>query len=303
MTTTTARSAVAEYLDRVRVALADLDDDVRIELLEDLEQHLTEVAAEGDEDDEPLERRLGPPECYAAVLRVAAGLDDAPPVATSARRARFGAGLWSKVRDSSWYRGLVAFLPELRPGWWVLRGYLVVLVLAGGVGGGSALETFPVPGLVGSPVLDLAAVTGAVVASVALGRRQAAGDLRLLLVLDVVLVPLALVAVPAVGNTAADPYDPSYRYGTPLDLDGGRVSDIYAYDRSGALVRVALYDEHGQPLGGLSGYATGGPSAGQLITSGGAEVSAIPPAVVVVPRRADEPSATATTVRAPAPAP
>ncbi len=82
------------YLEAVRRALADLDPAVRDELLEDLPEHLAEVAAEGEG---TLTERLGPPEAYAAELRTAAGvgvaaapvargLDDR--IAAAVRRAR-----------------------------------------------------------------------------------------------------------------------------------------------------------------------------------------------------------------------
>ncbi len=131
MNATTARGATAEqYLDRVRAALADLPIDEREELLEDLPAHLADVAAESDG---ALEERLGSPEEYAAELRASAGL--APPTAGAGngvrgtrRLAEFSAAVdqwpaWQRFR---------AFAPSLRPGWWVLRGYLVALALAAG---------------------------------------------------------------------------------------------------------------------------------------------------------------------------
>jgi hypothetical protein len=64
---------VRRYAAAVRAALADLDAAERGALLDDLEAHLAEVAAESGA---PLAERLGPPERYAAELRVAYG---APP--------------------------------------------------------------------------------------------------------------------------------------------------------------------------------------------------------------------------------
>lgn len=61
---------VADYVAQVRSALADLPAATRDELLEDLTEHLTEVAAEGQGS---LAERLGPPAAYAAALRSAAG--------------------------------------------------------------------------------------------------------------------------------------------------------------------------------------------------------------------------------------
>src|SRR2546429_1578515 len=61
---------VASYASAVRAALAPLPDAERESLLEDLENHLAEVASESDLS---LQERLGPPEDYAAELRSAYG--------------------------------------------------------------------------------------------------------------------------------------------------------------------------------------------------------------------------------------
>ena len=62
--------AVARYAAAVRAAVADLGDEERAQLLDDLEAHLQEVATETGA---PLTERLGPPEAYAAELRAAYG--------------------------------------------------------------------------------------------------------------------------------------------------------------------------------------------------------------------------------------
>jgi hypothetical protein len=73
---------VARYAAAVRAAFADLPAPDREALLEDIEDHLVEVAAEPGG---PLEERLGPPEAYAAELRAWAGL---PSGATRRRGPR-----------------------------------------------------------------------------------------------------------------------------------------------------------------------------------------------------------------------
>src|ERR1700674_3499333 len=85
---------VATYAAAVRSALASLPDDERASLLEDLENHLAEVAGESDLS---LQERLGKPEVYAAELRSAYG-SNAPNVK---RR-------WP-VRESSWALVKAAF--------------------------------------------------------------------------------------------------------------------------------------------------------------------------------------------------
>src|SRR2546429_5912771 len=61
---------VATYAAAVRAALSNLPTDQSEVLLEDLEDHLREVAAEAEG---PLAERLGPPEQYAQELRSAYG--------------------------------------------------------------------------------------------------------------------------------------------------------------------------------------------------------------------------------------
>jgi uncharacterized membrane protein len=61
---------VTAYAAAVRAALADLPPAAREDLLEDLEQHLHEVA----EEEGSLHARLGPPQVYAEELRASAGL-------------------------------------------------------------------------------------------------------------------------------------------------------------------------------------------------------------------------------------
>jgi len=81
---------VARYVAAVRAALTDLSEAARADLVDDLEDHLREVLAETG--GSPVER-FGPPDRYAAAARHPAG------------------------------QAVLAFLPSLRPGWWVLWGY------------------------------------------------------------------------------------------------------------------------------------------------------------------------------------
>ena len=75
-TATSLSQEVLRYAAGVRAELADLTPAQRDDLFEDLEDHLSEVAAELDE---PLQSRLGPPEIYAAELRASAGIAPAMP--------------------------------------------------------------------------------------------------------------------------------------------------------------------------------------------------------------------------------
>ena len=61
---TVARSQEAQsYLDRVGAALADLPEEERADMLDELGTHVDEIAAEGTSS---LDARLGSPEDYAA---------------------------------------------------------------------------------------------------------------------------------------------------------------------------------------------------------------------------------------------
>jgi hypothetical protein len=180
--TTVVDPEIDGYLAAVSAALADLPGAVRGELLEDLPDHLAEVRAESGE--RSLTDVLGTPAAYAAELRSAAG----HPVAGSApdRRplpdalvrvmARFGTAdraigeAFGGTRASDAVRAF-------GPGWWVLRGWIVALVIAGAFR--HAHWTGLVPRVDGSPdalgwLLGLAAVA----VSVAVGawsRRRSAG--------------------------------------------------------------------------------------------------------------------------------
>ena len=157
---------VARYATAVRAAFADLPGPERELLLEDLEDHLLEVAAEAGG---PLEERLGRPAAYAAELRASAGLPAAGAAAAGRARPRLRESRVARRLRRSW-RGTMAhpaaaataeFLPELRPAWWVLRGYVAVLAASAVLGGlypgdGQGMR-FPVPALLGSQLLGLLA--------------------------------------------------------------------------------------------------------------------------------------------------
>ncbi|GAA3009942.1 HAAS signaling domain-containing protein [Actinokineospora diospyrosa] len=80
---TKARPGLAEYLGRVRTALADLPADELAEVMEDVEPHVTEVFTETGDLDGVI-GRLGTPEAYAAELRAAGGYPPPGPTGGSA---------------------------------------------------------------------------------------------------------------------------------------------------------------------------------------------------------------------------
>ncbi len=239
MTATTDRIEVTRYLDQVRTLLVDLPADEREELLDDLSVHLQEVRAETDE---PLERILGTPTAFAAELLASSGHASAPgatgwwPQMPGLGMARGG---WSWLQGSAAYRWVRALLPELVPGWWVLRGYLGVVMLSRLSGDGTG--AFPLPGLLGSTQVGLVAVIAAVVGSVHLGRRSAGRRPPLwVLALDAVIVLGSLSFI----LSAAQPY-PEYVYvegahaegsGVLVHPDGRSITNLYAYDDQGRLL-------------------------------------------------------------------
>jgi len=232
-TVTSPTQEVLRYAAGVRAELADLTPAQRDDLLEDLEDHLSEVAAELNE---PLESRLGPPEVYAAELRASAGL--APASAPTSRRRHWNA---------DWVRGLRGFLVELQPAWWVLRGLIAALVL-GAIFGPLAAVVFAIP---------------AVILSVLLGRRTRGrrGPWILAFAVNTVAVIAGLVLVPALGTTA-DTYSVGVPFpvgGTLQHEDGTPITNIFPYDAQGQpLSGVRLYDQDGRPITNVSNFAEDG---------------------------------------------
>jgi len=243
---------VATYAASVRAALSNLPTDQSEVLLEDLEDHLREVAAEAEG---PLAERLGPPEQYAQELRAAysaasTGGRRPDPALRDVRRA-IG---W--MTASAWYRQVRAFLPELRPAWWVLRAYLLILVIT--VAFSPSYNIRPIPNPFSSRgLLEVVAMAIAIVVSVRLGRRNrplAKGG-RLLAIAANVLI--ALIAVPALASMGTfHPFTMVESGGSGQAIQGqqlytpsGVVANIYPYSRDGKpLTDVLVYDQDGRAL-------------------------------------------------------
>lgn len=285
MTATATSSEVTRYLDEVRALLADLPDDERDELLDDLAVHLQEVAAETGV---PLEQAVGTPAAFAAELRASAGLGGQERAARNgwvAARERL-AQVRHRVESSGPLRWVRALLPELVPGWWVLRGYLAVVILSV-MGGEHHFPYLPVPTLFGSAVLGLAAVVGAVVASVKLGRRHRHGARpRWATAVDVLVVFGALFAV----GTMRDHIGPQYVFseaaptasGAFSHPDGTPITNLFPYDEDGRLLDgVLLYDQDGRPvvIGDDGGYSDPEPAleTDHVLDANGAEVTNLYP--------------------------
>ncbi|MEA2668781.1 MAG: hypothetical protein QOJ33_1715 [Chloroflexota bacterium] len=243
-------SDVATYAASVRAALSDLPSDQAAVLLEDLEDHLREIAAEAGG---PLTERLGPAEQYAQELRAAYGATSASPRSHDpAFRDLRLAVAW--VTNSAWYRQVRAFLPELRPAWWVLRAYLAVLILTAALRPGYPLGPIPDPGSKRG-LGEILATAVAIWLSVRIGRpnRPLPQPARVLAVSANVLI--ALVAVGVLGTMHSFVYSEIIGSATPVQQPlnaayaAGPLTNIYPYSQDGKpLTNVLLYDQDGRPL-------------------------------------------------------
>ncbi|HEV7886494.1 MAG TPA: hypothetical protein VGO92_02980 [Acidimicrobiales bacterium] len=253
--TSTPADEVSRYVADVAAHLGGLDPDERAELLDDLQQHLLEVAAEPGP---PLHERLGPPADYAAELLGSVGADpagasDKPPLRTRAGDLGRRLGLparWAEARR---------FLGELRPAWWVLRGLLLAWVglrLLVGHATNAALLVIPSPR--GNVLAGLAVTAVGIAASLALARRTGPGHggRRLLAAANVALV---LAAAPLLQKGLEHTvvfYEsaPAAAPGPSCLANGAGVpiGNLYPYDSEGhPLDRVLLYDQSGRPLNNL----------------------------------------------------
>lgn len=257
-----------QYAAQVRQALADLPPAIFEELLEDLDEHLAEVAAESGGD---LGSTLGAPQAYARELRRAAGLPPGPELANDSAPAWVRAKV-DHMLASDPGQATLAFLPELRPAWWVLRAWLAVVALSFVTGIGSVLLPFGL--LLSVPVL-----AAAIVLSVRLGRwaqarpvvdpRQrlltVAGNATLALVALFVLVG---VGQSGTGNSYAGPgyVDPQP---TLARADGTPITNLYPYSTDGQpLSGVLLYDQDGRSVDNLSTNTFEGQEIVRALTPG-----------------------------------
>ncbi|MBQ0902961.1 hypothetical protein [Micromonospora sp. U21] len=247
---TVTEQEITDYVARVRAALADLPPTRRDELTEDLADHLAEVAAEADG---TLVERLGEPETYAAELRAAAGapgggrnLDQRVATAVVRVRSRLRS-IDTRLGPPLGYATASDFLRLLRPGWWVLRGYLAaMLVTVISTGGSFGL----LPRFGGELLAGFIMLVGFVLASIWIGRRSAQltrWPRSAVQVGSGVLVVFALSSL----IQAED----RMRYGDygidPTSINGpyDQVRDVFVYDSEGRLVENArLFDQNGDPI-------------------------------------------------------
>jgi hypothetical protein len=289
---------VAVYAAGVRAQLVDLPADASAELLEDLEDHLREVAAEGAG---TLGERLGEPAVYARELRQAAGLPapgEVPRTGASARwgwrmlgvRARIAVRTAERrIRATDAGRAVLEFLPSLRPAWWVFRAWVLVRVLEVWTGNVDLWHEYSlIPRIGESRLVGLVALLAAVPASVYLGRRglPQGWRRRTVLVAEGALAVFAFgIMVTGLANEgqhsdasryqvgdaqqhfAGGPYVASGSVQTDFfNKDGHPIVNLWVYDKDGKrLDGVYVYDQDGQPV-------SLGPAAGGSFSGSGEEV-------------------------------
>jgi hypothetical protein len=240
---------VATYAAAVRAALAHLPDTERAALLEDLENHLEEVV---NESDTPLLERLGRPEDYAAELMLAYGAGDEGGVAMGLLRKRSRA-LIAAVASTRAYREFRALLPELRPGWWVLRAYLAILILSFFLKDGNNLRPIPNP-FSTFGLLETVAMLAAIYASVRIGRRTAPSGIGWRGAAAAVNVAIALLALPVLVEMQTTHYsfptaDSQYFSSAGAGYYGSGFTNVYPYTKDGKPLKdILLYDQDGKPL-------------------------------------------------------
>jgi len=241
---------VATYAASVRAALSNLPTDQSEVLLEDLEDHLREIAADAGG---PLNERLGPPQQYAEDLRAAYGAAQVTTRRQDAALHDLQRAL-ARVTGSTWYRQIRAFLPELRPAWWVLRAYLAVLILMAAVSPGYPLGPIPDPtskrGLV-----EILATGIAIWLSVRIGRRSRQLSQKALVLAYSANLLIALFAVVVLANMRSFAYSELTGTTSPQQTTfanafaAGQVTNIYPYSQDGKpLTNVLLYDQDGRPI-------------------------------------------------------
>ena len=237
MTSTTIDIQVKTYIAAVAARLADLPADERDDLMTDLEQHLHEVAAEGEG---TLTERLGSPESYAAELRASAGLSPSDHV-----RRRLWADLRERVRRLPFVNEALGFTPELRAGWWLLRAAIAGGAIAMIAAEDSGRDTKLIFGVVSTALLA--------VPSILLGRSArhstAARWLSILGNVPMVILGLALLSNVHVGDAQPAYYEEVYANEFLHHEDMTPITNICAYSSSlRPLKRVLLFDQEGRPI-------------------------------------------------------
>ena len=115
------------YLLLVRAELLHLPPEDFLDLLDDVEGHVHAVAAEGGR----LEERLGSPSEFVRELLASADLANQPPPPIQKVRRRLSARPASVDMDEWVPAQLKGLGPDLRRGWWLVRGATIPLLAFG----------------------------------------------------------------------------------------------------------------------------------------------------------------------------
>ncbi|MFE6971612.1 hypothetical protein [Isoptericola sp. NPDC057653] len=279
------------YAQAIRLQLADLGPEVVDELTDGLEADLAEAFSDaaaplalagsdsGDDVALDLAAHFGPAQAYAAELRAAAGLPAALPAAAgragrrsfAARRALLAdrwRRAWHPVTSTPQWERLRVLGRELRPAWWVARGWVVGALLVAWF----TWSTDGSPSLVPGNFGELMIMAGSALVSVQWARgRWLPGRWQHRLTVAASVV--AVLAVPAVAsathdqsvfgtqddaNAAADGYSygadtVSYGDGYTGDdgvwVEGRQVANLFVYDAQGKPLRdVQVFDDRGRPV-------------------------------------------------------
>lgn len=234
---------IAKYAAAVGSALADLPENTRNELMDDLPEHLAEVAAEAEAEGVSLAERLGPPAVYAAELRASLGHADAPSRSArwSERRARVKARVQPlnvRIGRIFGYAHLTDLLRQLRPAWWVLRGYVAALVIGMLLGDEGHPRVIPQFG--GNGVIGVALIVAGIIGSIWLGRATANGGRKTRIFSGVLSAGLALFAF-AVAVAADEAMSrPDYNYSADQSV---------VYTSQWQPTDVVVVDPQGHPVG------------------------------------------------------
>lgn len=252
LTTTVPVDVVEAYISEVRTRLADVPEEDRVELLDDVAAHVREIAEEFGPAE--LETRLGTPAEFTHELRVSAGYAPASePAGAAASPGRLR-------RSFAWARAKVDTEPNrvlwrrLQPGWFVLRGVFVGYLLLAIAGADAGL----IPRVGDTRLFGFAVLVACAIASYKLAERrpavQAPWVRRARIGAEVALVLFALAYIDDTERVVYYESGPSSFERDPClrDASGSPIGNLYAFDPAGQLIpQFFLTDQAGRPINNL----------------------------------------------------
>jgi hypothetical protein len=232
----------ASYLERVSEGLSDLPNEDREEVLQDLEAHLAEL------DDAEIQRTLGDAASFVIEFRASAGLDEP----FDERRWEVLRALGERYADFSARLSGLTRWPTLRPGWVVIRGWVLVVAWSF-LYDYEQFSRFPIPSVGSSSLTGLFLVVLVTGISIWSDRRQerpfrfASTTLSFLAVWGLIAsflnapIPETYEEIPPYAEQLVGP-------------EGNVITNIYAYDLEGKPVEVLLFDQDGRPVLTFTSY-------------------------------------------------